>query len=217
MPAASALDATAAARSLHVTRATLYAYVSRGMIATEPDPADPRRRLYRAADVQRLLKAKERGRKPKAIAAAALDWGVGALTSRITLVEGGRLFYRGQDATVLARHASLEDVARLLWDCRDHDPFGDLAASEIPWRSLPKALGDAAPTERCRALLPLADAGARAMWNREPARLASDAAALLRVVAACLLRTKPDAAPIHEQMARAWRLDRASTGKSLKR
>jgi citrate synthase len=205
----SALDAAAAARSLRVTRATLYAYVSRGMIATEPDPADPRRRLYRAADVQRLLKAKERGRKPKAIAAAALDWGVGALTSRIALVEGGRLFYRGRDAAVLAEHASLEDAARLLWDCRDDDPFRDLPAPDLPWRILPKPLSDAGPTERCRALLPLADAGARAMWNREPARPASDAAALLRFIAACLLGAKPDAAPIHEQMARAWRLDRA--------
>src|SRR6185312_8999139 len=139
MPARPNLEATDAARALRVTRATLYAYVSRGMIATEADPTDPRRRLYRAADVERLCKTKERGRKPKAIAAGTLDWGVGALASRITLVEGGRLFYRGRDATVLARHASLEDVARLLWDCRDHDPFGDLAASEIPWRSLPKA------------------------------------------------------------------------------
>ncbi len=215
MPAPSALDAAAAARSLRVTRATLYAYASRGMIATEPDPADPRRRLYRAIDVARLLKAKERGRKPKAIAAGALDWGVGALTSRITLVEDGRLFYRGQDAAALARHASLEDVARLLWDCRDHDPFHDHPAPDVVWRNLPRSLNDAAPTERCRALLPLVDTAARAMWNREPARLASDAAALLRVVAACLLGAKPDAAPIHEQMARAWRLD--GTGADLVR
>jgi citrate synthase len=203
------LDAAAAARSLRVTRATLYAYVSRGMIATEPDPADPRRRLYRAADVARLLKAKERGRKPKAIAAGALDWGVGGLTSRITLVEGGRLFYRGQDATELARRTSLEDVARLLWNCGDHDPFRDLPAPDVPWLTSPKSLNDAAPTERCRALLPLADVGARAMWNREPARLALDGATLLRAIVACLLGAKPDATPIHAQIARAWRLHRA--------
>ncbi|MBN9559482.1 MAG: citrate synthase [Alphaproteobacteria bacterium] len=209
MSTASVLDAAAAARSLRVTRATLYAYVSRGMIATEPDPANPRRRLYRAADVARLLKAKERGRKPQAIAAAALDWGVGALASRITLVEGGRLFYRGQDAAVVAEHATLEDVTGLLWDCGDHDPFHDLPAPDVPWRILPKPYNDAPPIERCRALLPLSDAGARAMWNREPARLALDGASLLRAIVACMLGTRPDAAPIHAQVARAWRLDRA--------
>jgi citrate synthase len=209
MPIAPVLDAAAAARSLHVTRATLYAYVSRGMIAAEPDPADPRRRLYRAADVERLRQSKERGRKPKAIAAGALDWGIGALPSGITLVEGGRLFYRGKDAVGLAGHASLEDVARLLWDCGEADPFRDLPAPEMPWRTPPKALGEVAPTERCRALLPLADAGTLAIWSREPGRLASDAAALLRLVTGCMFAAKPDTAPVHERMARAWGLDRA--------
>lgn len=204
-----ALDAAAAARSLRITRATLYAYVSRGMIATEPDPADPRRRLYRAADLERLRKAKERGRKRKVIASGALDWGTGALPSRITLVEDGRQFYRGQDAASLAMHASLEDVARLLWDCGTNDPFLGGPPPSVPWRQFPKALTDAPAAERCRALLPLVASGERAIWGREAARLAADAAALLRVVGACLLGVKPDAAPMHEQIARAWRLDRA--------
>ncbi len=82
-------------------------------------------------------------------------------------------------------------------------------APDVPWRTLPKALNDAAPTERCRAVLPLAEAGARAVWNREPTRLASDAAALLRLVTACMIGANAGAAPIHEQMARAWRLGRS--------
>ena len=35
---------------------TLYANVSRGRIKAKPDPADPRRSLYHAADVERLAK-----------------------------------------------------------------------------------------------------------------------------------------------------------------
>ena len=34
---------------------TLYAYVSRRLIAAHPDPADPRRSLYSLADAERLL------------------------------------------------------------------------------------------------------------------------------------------------------------------
>ena len=39
---------------LGVKTQTLYAYVSRGRITARPDPNDPRRSLYAAADVARL-------------------------------------------------------------------------------------------------------------------------------------------------------------------
>ncbi len=208
MASRTALDAQTAARMLRVTRATLYAYVSRGLIGTEPDPADPRRRLYRAADIDRLLASKERGRKPKAIAAAALDWGTGALPSGITLIEHGRIYYRGQDATELARSATLESVARLLWDCGPGDPF-DLPpeSAAIPLGAF-GAFGGAGPLDRCRAMLALLGSGARPLWNRERNRLGADAAGLLRSIVAMALGTPPDSRPIHAQIAAAWRLDR---------
>src|SRR5207253_744689 len=40
----------------------------------------------------------------------------------ISLIEDGRLYYRGEDAVRLSDHASLEDIARLLWGS-----FPDLA------------------------------------------------------------------------------------------
>jgi citrate synthase len=191
---------------LRITRATLYAYVSRGLIGTEPDPVDPRRRLYRTADIERLLAGKERSRKPKAIAAATLDWGTGALPTSITLIERGHLYYRGQDATGLAATATLEDVARLLWDCGPSDPFDHPPeAAMMPLG----AFGGAAPLDRCRAMLALLGSGARPLWNRDRARLGADAAALLRALVAMALGTPPDTLPIHGQIAAAWRLDRA--------
>src|SRR5258708_27489754 len=90
---------------LQVSRATLYAYVSRGLIRAEVDTADPRRRLYRGEDVERLVKAKHRGRAPDQVAAATLDFGLPVLDSRITLIDAGRLFYRGRDALALAGRA----------------------------------------------------------------------------------------------------------------
>ncbi|MBO0710945.1 MAG: MerR family transcriptional regulator, partial [Acetobacteraceae bacterium] len=145
------LDSDTAARLLRVSRATLYAYASRGLIQTEPDPTNPRRRLYRAADIQRLRTIKERGRSPRAIAAAALDWGTGTLPSSVALVAAGQLFYRGRNAVHLGGHASLEDVARLLWACEEADPF-----AEPPPDGVASAwFRDAPPIDRCRALLSL--------------------------------------------------------------
>ena len=84
------LTAAAAADLLGITRATLYAYVSRGLIRSEADETDPRKRLYRASDVQTLKSGREHGRRHEQIAARALDWGTAALPSSITLVERGR-------------------------------------------------------------------------------------------------------------------------------
>ena len=39
------------------------------------------------------------------------------LASAITTVQGGRLYYRGQEAVQLAERAPLEDIAALLWGC----------------------------------------------------------------------------------------------------
>src|SRR5579885_2552544 len=124
-PRPRSYDADAATARLKVTKATLYAYVSRGLIASVADAADPRRRLYRAEDVERLAAKKAMGRRPERIAAATLDFGLPVLPSRITLIAEGRLFYRGRDAAALAESASFEDAARLLWDCGDIDPFAD--------------------------------------------------------------------------------------------
>src|SRR5262245_58162319 len=118
------VTAESAAATLGITRATLYAYVSRGLLHASADPNDPRRRLYDAGDIARLARSKVRGRKAAEIAAGALDWGQPALPSGITLIEGNRLFFRGRDAARLAAQASLEDVARLLWECGG-DPFDD--------------------------------------------------------------------------------------------
>ncbi len=207
MTAKTLVDAATAIGALRVSRATLYAYASRGLIGTVPDPADSRRRLYRAADIERLRKTQERGRKPAAIAAQALDWGPGGLASRLTLLENGRLYYRGQEATRLAAQASLEEVARLLWDCGRDDPF--VHSPDAPdgrARAFARQAADVPPIERCRALLPLLPTGARALWNRDASRLGSDAAALLRVVAGAVLGIEPDVRPLHAQIAQAWHL-----------
>src|SRR5438874_2455291 len=106
----SSLNAEEAAGYLGVSKQTLYAYVSRGLVASEPSAGRERRYPRWSLDE---LKAR-RGERRNA-AAGALRWGTPVLESALTLIDRGRLFYRGHDAVELSRRATFEEVASLLW------------------------------------------------------------------------------------------------------
>jgi citrate synthase len=211
MTQARLITAQSAAARLGISRATLYAYVSRGFVHAHPDANDPRRRLYSADDIERLAGNKTRGRKPSDIAVATLDYGLPALSSGITLIEGGRLFYRGRDAAELAATATLEETARLIWQC-DDDPFSDASPQlAAPAAKLIGTLSDTFPIDRCLALLPLAEIGTAMTWQRDPRRLRRDGAALLRLIAAGAVGAFPNEEPVHRRIAQAWRLDKRAS------
>ena len=141
---------TRALARLKVKPQTLYAYVSRGQIRMVPDANDARRSLYSAEDVDGVATRKARGKKSAAIAAGSMAWGEPSITTGISTVHHGRLYYRGADAVALARDTSLEAVAALLWDVQDipvfasseagpADPFTALAAM-VPYS--PPILGE---------------------------------------------------------------------------
>src|SRR5437870_11106627 len=104
------ISATEAATMLRVSRATLYAYVSRGYVRSQALPGSSRERRYSGDDVERLRRRTEERRDPDKAAARALQWGLPILESSITLLDGHRLYYRGYDAVVLARERSLQEV-----------------------------------------------------------------------------------------------------------
>jgi citrate synthase len=109
------LSADEALRRLAVKPQTLYASVSRGRIVARQDPANPRKSLYRAEDVDRLA-SRPRGRpSSSAVAAEAIIWGKPVLPSAISSIHADRLVYRGRDAVAFSRTASLEETAGLLW------------------------------------------------------------------------------------------------------
>eukprot|EP01042_Synura_sphagnicola_P013841 gene13841-17533_t len=121
------LTSAEAAAALGVSRQTLYAYVSRGLLTTQPLPAasgKTRESRYLAKEVAQLTTQRTRGRKPREVAKATLSWGLPVLESAITLIEDGRLYYRGQDAVTLAAKSSVEDVSALLWNCPVEAAFG---------------------------------------------------------------------------------------------
>src|ERR671932_1970563 len=91
------LSAGRAAEELGVSVATLYAYVSRGMIRSEAVEGRKRNRRYRAEDVRRLKERKDRRRDPDGVVEGALHWGTPVLESAITMIDGSGLYYRGHD------------------------------------------------------------------------------------------------------------------------
>ncbi|HET9949256.1 MAG TPA: citrate synthase family protein [Longimicrobiales bacterium] len=119
MDAPRYLTADEAARELGVKRETLYAYVSRGLVRSEPGPGGRRARRYHAEDVRALLARKQRGRSPRAAVEGALDWGTPVLESGLTLITERALYYRGRDVVRLAAERTLEEVALLLWTGSD--------------------------------------------------------------------------------------------------
>jgi citrate synthase len=196
MPATPDWIAAEEARDrLGVRPQTLYAYVSRGRVQVRADPRDPRRSLYRAADIAALAQRKSRSRKVSDVAAGAISWGEPVLASSITTVAGGRLFYRGRDAIRLADTGeTLESVARLLRG-------GHGAALKRTDRPKPPEH----PDMRTRAYLALAtragsDPPAR---GRHPLALAVEAATLLDVLTDAVAGETWGGA-IHNRLALAW-------------
>jgi citrate synthase len=185
------LTAAEAAAELGVSRATLYAYVSRGLLRSEAVPGS-RSRFYRADDVRRLRARPEPGE--------ALSWGEPVLSSAVTLIADGRLYYRGRDACALAMSTSVESVARLLWLQDRDDPFA-VAPPALP--ALPQGVAGLA---LCQAMLPLAAAADLRAFNLAPTGVAATGARLLRLLTAALAGRAPDTAPIEAQLRTGWGL-----------
>ncbi|BFI95816.1 MAG: citrate synthase family protein [Rhodanobacter sp.] len=200
------LSAREAAARLGISLATLYAYVSRGKVDSRPGP-DGRSREYRADDIERLIDRRQAGRGAAQGAAHSLTWGLPVLETRITLIRPHGHYYRGQSAIALARDgATLEEVAHLLWDCGDDDPFQ--ASPTLAWSSAVQGLlrhGNLPPLERTTAAMPLLALAAADAHSVHPRQRRAGAARLLRETAALLAAAKPGRQSIHRQLASAWR------------
>ncbi|HEV8630378.1 MAG TPA: citrate/2-methylcitrate synthase [Thermoanaerobaculia bacterium] len=204
------LTAPAAAALLGVTLPTLYAYVSRGLLASEPAPGTTRARRYRREEVERLCARRELRQHPEEAAPRALAWGEPVLDSALTLIDGTRLFYRGRDAIELSRGLRVEEVAALLWT-------GDEAAAGSLF---PRGAGRGeasllatlrgrrlSPVERLQALLPLAAAADGAAWDLRPEGVTRCGARILRLATAAIAGRAPHREGIAATLAAAWRLD----------
>jgi citrate synthase len=132
-----------AAEMLGVKPASLYAYVSRGLLARHRVPGD-RGSWFEPAAVDRLA-SRSRG----AAGAAARTRRELRIESAVTTIEPDGHHYRGRSALALARTARFERVAELLWT-------GELPAADPHWTADPaqRALGRAVQRVLPRRVLP---------------------------------------------------------------
>jgi citrate synthase len=210
------LTAQEAAAELGISLATLYAYASRGMLRSEAVPGDPRARRYPWADVQRLKDRKELRKDPEKAAPKALSWGAPVLESALTLVQDGRLYYRGRDVVELARSATVEEVAALLWT-GDPEDAGRLFREKppgLPSWSKGMLKEDLSPVERCQVALPLAGALDLAAWDLRPAAVAATGARILRFLAG-VAAGRPPAASIAATLQQGWVRSDGSDGSDV--
>ncbi|NLH82450.1 MAG: helix-turn-helix domain-containing protein [Phyllobacteriaceae bacterium] len=202
------MTAKEAAAELNVSVATLYAYVSRGIIRSEAK-AGTRARRYSAADIRMLLE-KNKIVSRKTDVADALSFGAPLLESEITFTDGKKLYFRGRDVSLLAQTCeSLESVAMLIWDCKGANVFAQMPP-EIPdsYAPIMDAVGAERSLVKCQALLPLlgerdvraydlsADGGARA------------GAIVLRLMTALISGTRPSKIAVHDVLSSAWRREK---------
>jgi citrate synthase len=180
------LSAGRAAEELGVSLATLYAYVSRGMVRSEAVEGKGRARRYRAEDVRRLKERKERRRDPDGVVEGALHWGTPVLESAITMIDGGGFYYRGRDVLDLAEESTIEEVAALIWTA-DEAMAPALFPPEMPgpsrriWKVVDSVTG-LTPVEVFQVLLPVAAAEDPAAYDLRPGAVARTGARILRLM-----------------------------------
>jgi citrate synthase len=178
------LTTAEAAERLGVKPATLYAYVSRGLL-TRARAADGRTSTFDPAEIDRLARPgrPRRGRRP------ATDL---VLPSALTTIAQGIPWYRGLPVPDLAGSRSFEEVATWLWT-------GQFPGPAPPWRAGAAALqagrraqaalpAAALPLERVRVIAAALAAGDELRLELHPAAVTAAGRSLIAGLVDCLPR-----------------------------
>jgi citrate synthase len=185
------MTAEAAAKRLGIKRATLYAYVSRGVLMRRRAP-DGRGSLFDPHEIEKLA---TRGR-PRGVPGGPEF----VIESALTEITDDRLSYRGHEVTALAATRTLEQVATLLWT-GTLPPHHDSA-----WRASPEAIrvGSAAqsalppralPLERLQVIVPALAAADPLRLHLDPPAVINASRALIAGMTDCLPPAPPTASP----------------------
>ncbi|NUV71390.1 helix-turn-helix domain-containing protein [Streptomyces sp. CAI-121] len=170
-----------AAELLGVKPETVYAYVSRGQLSSVR-AAGGRGSTFDAEEVRAL--ARRSGRRDPSPAGGDLAFRTG-----ITLIEDDRCYFRGIDATELARRYGYEEVAEWLWTgelrpgARFAAPAGTLAAARRAVEALPAHSGS---TDRLRVAVTAAAATDPLRFDLSPEAVLNSARGLIPTLVGAL-------------------------------
>lgn len=197
------LTADQAAEVLGISLPTLYAYVSRKSIRSVKVDGS-RSRRYWAADIERLLRGKspgyDEGVRPEVKRVAA--------NSSITLLTDQGLYYRGQDAIELAKTATVEQVAELMWQAPG------VFSQTLPRKpkgtaSLLKLFDGTTAAEKAIALFPLIERENPKSHDLSLDGYARTGVDVVRWFAALATgASEPEALPLHQFIASACGVER---------
>jgi citrate synthase len=159
------LTAAETAHRLGIKQATLYSYVSRGLLQAHR-PRDGRTSLFHPEEVERLRTRPGRGARPEL-----------SIPSAVTLLRPDGLYYRGVDAILLAATRSYEQAAALLWHGSSQDSH--------PWHAPDAAIQAGAAAQRALTHDPLPlerlQAAVAAIATTDPLRFDVTPAAVRRL------------------------------------
>jgi len=175
------IGAAEAAERLGIKPASLYSYVSRGVL-TPRRGADGRASLFDAAQIAGLARHGRPRRVPGGVELV--------IESELTEISDDRLRFRGHDAIALATSRSFEQVATLLWT----DGFGE---DPIPWRATDEALAagtaaqagllaDTYPLERLQVIVPAVAATDRLRLHLDRPAVIQAGRSLIAAMVDCL-------------------------------
>jgi citrate synthase len=192
------LSTAEAAARLGVKPATLYAYVSRGLLGRERS-ADGRTSTFDPAELDRLARPgrARRGRRPSTEL---------VVPSALTAIANGLPWYRGLAVPDLAGARGFEEVAEWLWTGRFPDPVpvwhaggGALRAGRRAQAALPPT---ALPLERIRVIAAALAAGDELRLELHPGAVTAAGRSLIAGLVDCL----PHPGPAPEETTIAARL-----------
>ncbi|MBR1123336.1 citrate synthase family protein [Bradyrhizobium lablabi] len=200
------LSAREASAELAISPATLYAYVSRGLIRSEPSQ-DSRSHRYRAEDVRGLKERRTPPPEPRGL--RSFDADLPVMDSAIATITEEGAIYRGVNCVDLSVKDTLEHTATLLWDVTSADPFAPDNCPEISdaMRTIAQAAQRAAPIDRAIAVLALAASADPRAFTRAPDGRAMVGGRIVRLLVATMLGRAPSAEPLHLQIAQGWAAD----------
>ena len=177
------IGAAEAAEQLGVKPATLYSYVSRGVLTRRRAPGG-RGSLFDPGEVEALSR---RGRPRREVV-----HGEFIIESGLTEIAGDRLRFRGLDAAQLAVERSFEDVAALLWTGTFAPPRPD-----GPWQATAEAVAAGAaaqsalptgtlPLERLQVIVPALAAADPLRLHLDPPAVIDAARSIIAGMVDCL-------------------------------